>query len=313
MTVALTILKRFAVFALTLHALASVSVADITMPTILTSNNILFRTNESEVLGVPEKKYPVRWMLDRDVETAWVFEPNPAILKIRGSLQPQIWFHLPEGVIVDEIGIINGHTKSSALYAANNRIRRISVIFKDDATQEENLVKDLEMQRIRLDREVTSRFSITIDDVWRGERFDNTCVSEIDLFFRGRSLIPRGPLVESPGGRYAEERLIEQTGKVLFSPGTEGDSKILFSHSGEYVAFGSSVMGMVRLEHEDDVFGIAVTNALTGRTRAYFPGMIAQPVGWSQDDSSLDCRVRVSDKEGWTVKTIVFGGFQALP
>jgi VWFA-related protein len=76
--------------------------------------------------------------------------------------------------------IIAGYTKTDAIYRANNRVKQVKVVFSDGASQVVDLADKSGPQRVLIDRDKPTRsVRFVIMDVYRGSRYNDTCVSEI--------------------------------------------------------------------------------------------------------------------------------------
>jgi len=81
------------------------------------------------------------------------------------------------------IRLINGYAKSKEIYAANNRVKKAEVILHDGTSFVFDL-KDNTMGFQTLDfcREVTTKsITIKILDVYKGNKYNDTCISEVEL------------------------------------------------------------------------------------------------------------------------------------
>lgn len=87
------------------------------------------------------------------------------------------------------IKLVNGYTKSKELYEKNNRVKKVKIEFSDGSS----IIKDLQdvppesgistFQEIYFGRVViTSYIKLTILDVYKGSKYDDTCFSEIRVF-----------------------------------------------------------------------------------------------------------------------------------
>lgn len=296
-------------FGLSLLCVVPSADADMMPPSILASNNLRIATNEQLEEGELEKQYPLPWAMDGDARTRWCYEPHPQV----EPRTPEIRFELPDGLVADEIRLLNGHGGSADLYRANHRVRRLRIVFADGYEQTVTLAERLEPQRVGLDRPASSRLRVVLEEVWPGEKHDDTCLSEIDLLFAGKSLILPRPRIESPGGHYPPQPLVGASGKTLFAPDTEGGSDILFSNAGTHVAFGTSEMGLIVLDVPDRAFGIAVLEARSAKSKGYLPSTIARPIRWTAGDRSLECEVYDIPEDRWVPETISFEGPGELP
>ncbi len=156
------------------------------------------------------KRYPITNLLDGDMATAWVFEgpkwdgtgtdswEHPLIgtpflggvgqwIEIRSLSE-----HPP---LIDAIGVVNGYAKSPAAYARNNRITRIQLDadgspWEPKWSQAFDLELVMWMQIIHVPEMPAERLRITVQQVEPGPDND-LCISEIQLYHKGRAVIPR--------------------------------------------------------------------------------------------------------------------------
>ena len=84
------------------------------------------------------------------------------------------------------VGMINGYAASESLYRANNRVKEATLSWRHalsaDGTGEAlwNLADTPEMQYFRFSEPVfMSELSLTIEDVYPGNRYDDTCIAEV--------------------------------------------------------------------------------------------------------------------------------------
>jgi hypothetical protein len=81
--------------------------------------------------------------------------------------------------------IIAGYTKTDAIYRANNRVKQVKVVFSDGATQVVDLADTYGPQRVLIDRDKPTRsVRFIIMDVYKGARYQDTCVSEIEFEYK---------------------------------------------------------------------------------------------------------------------------------
>ena len=144
--------------------------------------------------------YEPKNLFDNDLNTAWVEG-------VAGSgVGEWVEIQFEKDVQIEAVGIINGYTKNEAIFNANNRIRkiRLDVVFRDywrgnsDLNGEKTVDIDLsEKQFNELNRNVqapfiswladygmgraVSKIRLTILEVARGAKYDDTCISELYL------------------------------------------------------------------------------------------------------------------------------------
>jgi hypothetical protein len=81
--------------------------------------------------------------------------------------------------------IIAGYTKTEAVYQANNRVKRLKVVFSDGESQFVELLDQNGFQRVLIDRDKPTRqVRLIIMDVYKGQKYADTCVSEIEFEYK---------------------------------------------------------------------------------------------------------------------------------
>jgi VWFA-related protein len=81
--------------------------------------------------------------------------------------------------------IIAGYSKTPAVYQANNRVKKLMLVFSDGISQTVNLADQYGFQRILIDRDKPSRFvKLVIMEVYKGSRYNDTCISEIEFEYK---------------------------------------------------------------------------------------------------------------------------------
>ena len=121
-------------------------------------------------------------------KTYWpgnVIDNNPATAWVEGEkgngIGEWIDFAFFNPINLNTIRIINGYAKSDALYAANNRVKKLKIDF-DDGTLLVAELKDgtMEPQLIQIsNQKVVERVRLTILEVYPGSQYHDTCISEI--------------------------------------------------------------------------------------------------------------------------------------
>jgi len=175
----------------------------------------------SSELKSKNEQYDAKNVIDNNLSTAWVegvigsginenikidFAPYTAGGKIEGS------------TLINKIGIINGYSKDKDTFKSNNRVKKIRITYNyrlgEDEIEGRNsnpkekvlgslgisefndqelrykekilgeyLLEDkMEMQYIQLDEPLLASYiKITILDVYKGEKFNDTCISEVKV------------------------------------------------------------------------------------------------------------------------------------
>ena len=117
-------------------------------------------------------------VVDGDKSTAWV----------EGSSGDGVgeWIKLESNTeqTVSGFSIINGYTKSNYLYYANNRVAKVLVEYSDGTNFTFNLEdKNLDEQGTTFENiKKTKYIKFTILGVYKGSKYNDTCLSEIRVF-----------------------------------------------------------------------------------------------------------------------------------
>lgn len=137
--------------------------------------NIIDQESTSILTDSFKKDYGPHKVLDGDKSTVWA----------EGISGPGygegITLYLDSVHTVKQLKIVNGLVNSSDGYYKNNRVASIMITFPDGTSQIANLSDDnTGYQVINLSQPVqTSCLTITIDSVYSGYKYDDTCIAEV--------------------------------------------------------------------------------------------------------------------------------------
>lgn len=150
------------------------------------------------------KGYPVTNLIDKKIETAWV--PGKKGIKGDGigeliSIDLNLKIHsLNCPVILDYFGMIPGYLKNDKTWEQNNRVKSALLIIERDRFDSEKYIsyKDYAILRLKFtdfkgiqifnidsyneiegDMNIYKRLWIVIENVYKGTKFDDTCISEL--------------------------------------------------------------------------------------------------------------------------------------
>lgn len=127
----------------------------------------------------PSDAYQARHLVDGKDSTCWaegVEGPGTA---------EWIQFGFDTPKMLKALKIIAGYTKTPAVYQANNRVKKLMLVFSDGESQTVNLADQYGFQRILIDRDKPTRFvKLVIMEVYKGSRYDDTCISEIEFEYK---------------------------------------------------------------------------------------------------------------------------------
>src|SRR5262249_32901030 len=111
---------------------------------------------------------------DDRVDTAWVAGAgNSGIGEwIAFTFQPQT---------IQYVEIYPGYGKSSELFFANNRLKRVTLIFSDGTRASAQFFDQMRMQTVALQKAVRcSSLRLIIEEVYPGTKYEDTAISEIN-------------------------------------------------------------------------------------------------------------------------------------
>lgn len=123
--------------------------------------------------------YTSTLLQDGKLDTAW------AEVAKENGIGEWIKFHSSIDQDISGIEIINGYSKSNSTYTENNRVKRLRVEFSDRSSLEKELKDNamLDLQKVEFGKTVKTKYiKITILDVYRGSKYQDTCISEIRVF-----------------------------------------------------------------------------------------------------------------------------------
>lgn len=88
---------------------------------------------------------------------------------------------------LDKIAILNGYNKSEETFYNNNRVKKIKIEYINYDDKKLIVEKELEdintVQYIELDKPtVTYKMILTILEVYEGDKYDDTCISDIEVY-----------------------------------------------------------------------------------------------------------------------------------
>jgi len=154
----------------------------------------------SELDKDKKNKYTAWNLIDGDPSTAWVEGENGS------GVNEYIEFHFPveytdmvdlyAAYKIDSLGIINGYAKNENVFYYNNRVKKIRIEYKNSILREGNpynmkaqesvvfiLEDTMDMQYLAFPEPIfMSSMKITILEVFKGSKWDDTCISELRIF-----------------------------------------------------------------------------------------------------------------------------------
>jgi VWFA-related protein len=127
----------------------------------------------------PSDAYQAGHLIDGKDATCWAEGADG------GGIGEWVQFGFDTPKSLKAFKIIAGYAKTDAIYKANNRVKRLKVVFSDGASQVVDLADTYGPQRVLVDRDKPTRsVRFVIMDVYKGARYQDTCVSEIEFEFK---------------------------------------------------------------------------------------------------------------------------------
>ena len=158
---------------------ASPGWADIFWPPDYNDHSYVDPTSSSHLEPSRVGDYEAGNLVDGSVHTAWSEG-------VQGDgIGQWIQFDFSPDFIVDKIGIRNGYQKKNR-YRQNGRVKEATIVYSDHTTQKIYLKDTKAVQYINCKPIPTRFIRIVIDDVFRGTKWRDTCISEIDLYLKIR-------------------------------------------------------------------------------------------------------------------------------
>jgi len=122
--------------------------------------------------------------IDGSLETTWAeagrlgHEPEPS----GPGIGEWIMLVFPEAIEVHRIGVDVGFDESASYFAKNNRLKRATLRFSKGDFVELSFDDVRGVQMTDIPPVKTTYVRLVIDDVYPGSRYDDTCVSEIEVW-----------------------------------------------------------------------------------------------------------------------------------
>lgn len=145
---------------------------------------IISRLSASSVLESKNDRYSPLNLLDNDPKTAWVEG-------VKGDgIGEDLTIYISDSAgrwtarSVHKLGIVSGYAKSKDIFYKNNRPKKIKLTvypYNSSKYSMEHILKDsMEMQYIELkEKTLTSDIKIEILSVYKGSKYDDTCISDV--------------------------------------------------------------------------------------------------------------------------------------
>jgi hypothetical protein len=120
--------------------------------------------------------YDIDNIFDDDDNTAWVEG-------VEGDgIGEWIQFDFDSEYKINRIDLISGYYKSVSIFKDNNRIKNLELLFSDSSTINLTFKDKTDWQQIEIEPHVTKSIKFIIKDVYKGSKYEYTCISEMRLW-----------------------------------------------------------------------------------------------------------------------------------
>ncbi len=247
--------------------------------------------------------YPPINILDGDLDTVWC-EADPD----GSGIGEAITIQLEKAVSFDEIRIVNGFASGDDYYGKNNRVREIELtqVAMSPELQNEHYQRKSyvlldgkpEWQSINFELPQTAQIlTIKILDIYKGSKYDDTCLGDIQLCWKG-SVIP----FRNVSGIKMEQEANSRA--MLGSSGDEFKKKfmnLLGDDKTAYLVRADGVSGEAKkISWEDRLFikSISFKELEDVSREGFTTGLAREIFGYNPQENDDD-----SDENEWKVST----------
>jgi hypothetical protein len=120
--------------------------------------------------------YSIYNLMDEKNETAWVPESN------KGGIGEWVEVSFDNPVLINSISLTNGYAKNEVSFINNNRIKTITIDYFDGYKRKIILNDTMKSQTIPINKTI-QKFKLTIEEIYKGIKFNDTCLSEMKINF----------------------------------------------------------------------------------------------------------------------------------
>ncbi len=216
----------------------NISFSDKKHPKVITKK---FLIKTSDYIIKKKYKYKIINLIDNNSKTSFVFINKQ-------NMWIEIDF-LNRKKYIKKVGIISGYTKNKNLFYKNNRIKLLSIKLNNSINEYKIYLNDTtDIQFFDIQKRI-SKLKFTIKDVFKGNKYNDTCISEIQIFENEEKdlLNNFNYYIESTGGEYPQYQICNLLKNNIFNPEKagyyDGIVKIVPSKNFNKFAFETSEVG----------------------------------------------------------------------
>ncbi len=137
------------------------------------SKDKILRVTASSVLQDPYGDYSPQNIIDGDTKTAWCVKGN--------GEEEWIQIDFRESVLMRNIGVFPGFGKSEDFFLYNNRPKGLKIEYSNGSSNFIYTIPQFTTSEHGLAPTETTYLKLTINGVYEGTKYNDTCISEIDF------------------------------------------------------------------------------------------------------------------------------------
>jgi hypothetical protein len=142
----------------------------------LTKLTSIYAVKVSSAKLEENRLYSAYNLIDEDPKTAWVPVGKD------GGIGEWVEISFDDPVSINAITLINGYAKSDIAFSNNNRVKKATLEFSDGSRKEIFLQDTAKPQTFRIGKK-TITIRLYIDEIYKGAKYDDTCLSGIEIDF----------------------------------------------------------------------------------------------------------------------------------
>ncbi len=241
--------------------------------------------------------YSASKVADTDFSTAWTEDATG------GGVGEWVKITFATTAKLNRLGIVPGYCRAQDIYDANNRVKTLELEFSDGTTVEKTLTDSYQMHMIDFDTIETDYIKVTIKDTHKGSLYDDTCVSELDIW--SEWVINDDPTVAmNYYVKYKKDSALYPPSHYLGTPKIHGLDNVEVSSYSAYDSYFHSTMTLSSDVPDDSTF----------ICKWLFAGEVinSQSIAYDNGDTTLNCYLYPENAPLHVKPEIELGGNWAL-
>lgn len=236
----------------------------------------------SDEFLVRDYKYPLNNLFDNDLTTAYVFsgkKDNYLIIDFTDKSN-----------YISKLGITAGYLKNKEVFQNNNKITVLELVINGNEKRTLSMQDTFEVQYFDVNSVITN-LRINILEVKKGDKFNDTCISELKFLDKNSSNINiEGYNILCTGGEYPNYSILKDK-KEVFNPASinykEGIINVKPSPDFNMFAFETSEVGNM---------GLIIYNGTSNKSKILIKDFWVQEVQWLNNETIKYVKYNADDQ-----------------